>query len=289
MSNKITLKKTLEVYDYHMNKVGAHSTPGTANLKDVQSESSTRNLDIDMVGVKGLRYPMSLETKKGGNINTVATFSLFVHLPRDFRGTHMSRFVEILNEYHSSMSPRMLEGLVKRMVKKLSARSAFISMKFPYFLEKKAPITKKRGQMDYNCVFTGLIDAEGYEGTLKVEVPVTSCCPCSKEISLRGAHNQRVKVSVKVRLEEDIIWIEDLCRIVEDSASCELFSLLKREDEKYVTEKAYDSPMFVEDIVREVAHKMGERGLIPYKIDAESQESIHNHSAFAMIKKGVFR
>lgn len=255
-------------------------------LQDVQSTLDERKIRIDQVGVKGLRHPVVLRDKSSDSQATIAEFTLAVDLPHHFKGTHMSRFVEVLNAHGRELSaaevPRMLHELRKR----LHADTAHIKMTFPYFVEKSAPITGAKGLMDYTVTF----DATDTNGTLDfimhVDVPVTTLCPCSKTISDRGAHNQRGNVRVAIRTTGEMLWIEELIELVEASASCELYSLLKRLDEKFVTEKAYDNPVFVEDLVRNVAQRLNsDKRITWYRIEVENHESIHNHSAYAVIEK----
>ncbi len=258
-------------------------------MEDIQSGTPNRLIAIDQVGVKDIRYPVVLRIKNGGLLNTVANVSLYVHLPSGFKGTHMSRFVEILSEYHEYIDLRNMKNILDRMLEYLSAKKAFLSIEMPFFQEKAAPISGKVGMMDYDCVFSGYKDTfESSQITLTVKVPVTFVCPCSKAISDRGAHNQRGIVSVKVKTSPVMIWVEDIIELVESVCSCELFSVLKREDEKFVTETAYDNPLFVEDAAREVAHLLEKKLIEPYVVSVSTQESIHNHAAYAKISKGIF-
>ena len=220
---------------------------------DIQNQPDFRNIPIDKVGIKELKYPVKVRDKSKGFQSTVAKISMFVDLPHQLKGTHMSRFVEMLNQFRQQVSLESLTSILEDMKKTLGAESSHIEIAFPYFISKTAPVSGTAGLMDYSCTILGSSDKEkNRDLILKVAVPVTSVCPCSKEISEYGAHNQRGQVLVSVRFKK-FIWIEDIVNIVEKSASCELYSVLKREDEKYVTERAYDKPMFVEDIVREVA------------------------------------
>jgi GTP cyclohydrolase I len=258
-------------------------------MEDIQTSVPNHPIAIDQVGVKDIRYPVILRTKNGGTLNTVARVSLYVHLPSGFKGTHMSRFVEILSEYHEHIDPRNMKDILERMLDRLSAKKAFIRIEAPFFQEKPAPVSGKVGMMDYECIFAGYRDSfESSQTTLEVEVPVTFVCPCSKAISDRGAHNQRGTVSVKIKTSPVMIWVEDIIELVESASSCDLFSVLKREDEKFVTERAYDNPMFVEDAAREVAHQLSLKTIEPYVVSVSTQESIHNHAAYARISKGMF-
>lgn len=254
-------------------------------LKDTQNEPDFRKLAIDRVGVKNLRFPVEVREKAGGTQSTVATVSLAVDLPHHYKGTHMSRFVEVLNLHGPVLDVRSLPQIPRELMTRLDAQRAHIEFRFPFFLSKAAPVTGAQGLMDYDVIF----EIDSKEGSqdfiLTVCVPVTTLCPCSKAISDRGAHNQRGQVTFSVRFKEPV-WIEDLIRLVEKCASCELYSLLKRPDEKAVTEKAFDRPVFVEDLVRNVAALSNEQDNITwYKVEAENFESIHNHNAYAVIEK----
>ena len=253
-------------------------------LKDTQAEPDYREIDIDKVGVKDIRYPIVVLDKKNKTQHTVASINLYVNLPRQFKGTHMSRFVEILNEHRREISNKNFEEILKAMKEKFGASTAHLEVEFPYFLEKAAPVSKAVGLMEYTCRYSGSLVSE-MDLILEIAVPVTTLCPCSKEISERGAHNQRGIVKVAVRLGE-FVWIEDIIETVEGSASSPVYSLLKRPDEKYLTELAYDNPMFVEDIVREVSINLDKiSGVKWVRIEAENWESIHNHSAYAFIER----
>ena len=250
---------------------------------DIQNHTDHRNIDIDRVGVKGIRYPITVLDKSQGEQSTVAEINMFVNLPRHYKGTHMSRFVEILNENNRMISLHSLSRILEEMKRRLNAQSAHIEISFPYFIKKSAPVSGVEGLMEYRCKFIGSL-SNRLDLILILFVPVTTLCPCSKEISDFGAHNQRGEVRLKVRFKK-FIWIEDLIRLVEESASSEIYSILKREDEKYVTEKAYQNPMFVEDIVREIAKKLNmDSNIIWYDVESENFESIHNHSAYAFIR-----
>jgi len=254
-------------------------------IADVQSTPDTRHIAIDRVGIKAIRHPVKVANKDGGVQHTVAVFNMYVDLPHNFKGTHMSRFVEILNSHEREISVESFESILWAMVKKLESESGHIEMTFPYFINKSAPVSGVRSLLDYEVTFIGEIKKGHYEFTMKVVVPVTSLCPCSKKISDYGAHNQRSHISISVRTNS-FVWIEDMVRIAEDHASCELYGLLKRPDEKYVTEKAYDNPKFVEDLVRDVAAALNRDSRIDaYVVESENFESIHNHSAYALIER----
>ena len=256
-------------------------------IPDVQSSPDTRHLAIDRVGVKAIRHPAKIQERSGGTQNTVAHFNMYVGLPHHFKGTHMSRFVAILSAHEREISPDTFRLMLREMVKKLEAESGHIEMTFPYFVSKKAPVSGVTSLMDYEVTFVGEI-VDGRESfTLKVLVPVTSLCPCSKEISERGAHNQRSHVTIAARINA-FVWIEELIDIAENEASCQLYGLLKRPDEKFVTENAYDNPKFVEDMVRDIAARLNaDKRVDAYVVESENFESIHNHSAYAMIAKGM--
>lgn len=253
-------------------------------MQDKQSERDQRGVKIDKVGVRGLRHPIVVRDLANKTQNTVATISMSVDLPHHFKGTHMSRFVEILNEHGRIIHVENIPDIVQAMRKRLDAENAHLEIQFPYFIRKKAPATKSPGMMDYVATFIANTQKREIDFVLGVEVPVTTLCPCSKAISMRGAHNQRGVVQVQTRSSRTI-WIEELISKVEKSASSELFSLLKRADEKHVTELAYDNPVFVEDLVRNVAVQMKKDPRVKwYRIEAENFESIHNHNAFAVVE-----
>ncbi len=258
----------------------------TAIIEDVQNTPDVRHLAIDKVGIKSIRHPVKVKDKTGGVQHTVAMFNMYVHLPHNFKGTHMSRFVEILNMNEREISIENFESILREMVKRLEANSGHIEMTFPYFISKAAPISGVKSLLDYEVTFIGEIKDGEYSITVKVLVPVTSLCPCSKKISDYGAHNQRSHVTITARIN-DFIWVEELIRIVETQASSELYGLLKRPDEKFVTEHAYDNPKFVEDMVRDVATMMAiDPRILAYSVECENFESIHNHSAYAVIHGG---
>jgi GTP cyclohydrolase IB len=254
-------------------------------IPDVQSSADTRKIAIDRVGIKDIRHPVRIKERAGEIQHTIANFNMYVGLPQHFKGTHMSRFVEILNSHERELTAESFQVMLGEMVKKLEAESGHVEMSFPYFVNKAAPVSGVKSLMDYEVTFIGEIRDGKTFFDLKVLVPVTSLCPCSKKISERGAHNQRSHVTIKARLN-DFVWIEDLIDVVEAEASCELYGLLKRPDEKYVTERAYDNPKFVEDMVRDVAAALNADPRIDaYVVESENFESIHNHSAYAMIEK----
>ncbi len=261
------------------------NTPVQNFIPDVQSSADTRHLAIDRVGIKGIRHPVKVKDKSVGVQHTIATFNMYVHLPHNFKGTHMSRFVEILNHHEREISVESFESILSEMVTRLEAKSGYLEMNFPYFVNKTAPVSGVQSLLDYDVTLIGETINGKPRITMKVLVPVTSLCPCSKKISDRGAHNQRSHVTLSIRTNE-FVWIEDVIRIAEEQASCELYGLLKRPDEKFVTERAYDNPKFVEDMVRDVATVLdADQRIDAYVVESENFESIHNHSAYALIER----
>ena len=254
-------------------------------MKDVQNQLDDRKIAIDKVGVKNIRYPITVLDRKNGTQRTVASINMYVNLPHQYKGTHMSRFIEVLSEHRENINLRAIADILEAMKQRLNAESAHIEVEFPYFLEKAAPVSGANSLMEYNVAFRGSLNGGGLDLVVEIGVPVTTLCPCSQEISDDGAHNQRGLVRLAVRFKR-FIWIEDLIRLAEESASSEVYSLLKREDEKYVTEKAYANPVFVEDIVREVSRKLDDdSNIVWFAVDSENFESIHNHSAYAYIER----
>jgi GTP cyclohydrolase I len=262
------------------------NTPAVKPLTDKQNEPDARGLRIDKVGVRGLRIPLQVRDKSRDLQNTVAKVGMFVDLPKEFKGTHMSRFVEVLNSHGSMVHVENIPDMLRAMQAKLHAQSAHLEMEFPFFLVKKAPVSGKEGVLDYNVRFDAAMHGQNLDFLLTVRATVTTLCPCSKAISKYGAHNQRGEVTVQIRSEK-IVWIEDVIALVEASGSSEMYSLLKREDEKAVTERAYENPVFVEDLVRNVALRLNAHPDVAwYRVEAENYESIHNHNAYACIEKG---
>lgn len=256
-----------------------------ASLKDTQNEADDRRIPIDRVGVRGLRFPLKISDRDQQTQHTIAVVSLAVDLPHQYKGTHMSRFVEVLHAQGSEVTVHAIAGMPKELLKRLNAEKAHVEFRFPYFRAKKAPVSQSIGLLDYGVIFEVNAEAESVDFVVTVEVPVTTLCPCSKAISTRGAHNQRGTVTLSVRFTHPI-WIEDLIEMVESSASSALYSVLKRTDEKFVTEAAYDNPVFVEDLVRNVAVKANDHPeIIWYRVEAENYESIHNHNAWAVIER----
>jgi len=254
-------------------------------MADVQSMKDDRCIPIQKVGVKGIRYPITLLDKADKVQHTTAVVNLYADLPHDFKGTHMSRFIEVFEEYRSDLSMPNVLRMLRKIRKELEADTAYTDIHFPYFIKKRAPVSGQESIMAYDCSYEASCSPRGHRFIAGVTVPVQTVCPCSKAISDAGAHNQRGLVTLRVSLGP-FFWFEDLIRIVEESGSSEIFTLLKREDEKFVTERAYSQPRFVEDVVREVYRKVDTIGLFPwFSVEAENFESIHNHSAYAYVEK----
>jgi GTP cyclohydrolase IB len=255
------------------------------SIADVQGSADSRRIAIDKVGIKDIRHPVRVRDRSDGEQHTVATFNMYVYLPHNFKGTHMSRFVEILNSHEKEISVSSFKEMLREMAERLESEAGHIEMRFPYFVNKRAPISGVQSLLDYDVTFIGEVRDGKPEMSIKVVVPVTSLCPCSKEISDYGAHNQRSHVTVQVR-NRGFIWVEEIIDLVEQEASSELYGLLKRPDEKYVTERAYNNPKFVEDMVRDVALRLNEDERVgAYVVESENFESIHNHSAYALIER----
>ncbi|MBN1378487.1 MAG: GTP cyclohydrolase I FolE2 [Gammaproteobacteria bacterium] len=266
------------------NKVTQLVDNTSENIPDVQGSADSRHLAINRVGIKDIQHPVVVKDRSDGIQHTIARFNMYVQLPQHFKGTHMSRFVHILNNHDREISIRSFKRILREMLVSLEAKVGVIEMSFPYFVNKAAPISGVKSLMDYEVALIGEIKGKDIETEIKVVVPVTSLCPCSKKISDYGAHNQRSHVTITALIKE-FVWIEELIEIVEKNASCELYGLLKRPDEKYVTEKAYNNPKFVEDMVRDIAGQLNQDPRIRrYKVESENFESIHNHSAYAMIE-----
>lgn len=254
-------------------------------IEDVHNSQDTRLIDIDRVGIKAIRHPLLFRNRDGSAQHTIAIFDMYVNLPHDQKGTHMSRFVELLNDELTELDTHTFEEMIAKMTRRLEAQRGFIEASFPFFVRKKAPITSVPSLLDYQITLTGSWEESHSTLWIKVVVPVTSLCPCSKKISDYGAHNQRSHVTLSVRTRTPV-WVEELIDLVEREASCEIFGLLKRADEKYVTERAYNNPKFVEDIVRDIANDLNQdERIVYYRVETENFESIHNHSAYAAIEK----
>ncbi|HGJ67275.1 TPA: GTP cyclohydrolase I FolE2 [bacterium] len=255
-------------------------------MNDVQKESAIHEIDIDKVGVKGVRYPIVVLDRENKTQSTVATINMYVDLPLSFRGTHMSRFIEILDRHRGRMTFHNISPILAEMKEKLDAKSAHLEIAFPYFIEKSAPVSGQKSLMVYDCKFIAS-QSETDEFIVEINVPVMSLCPCSKEISDRGAHNQRSIITVKFRTS-GFVWIEDIIKLIEDSASSDVYALLKREDEKFITEEAFDNPRFAEDMVRQIAVELEKIHQIEwFLVETENYESIHNHNAYASISRTI--
>lgn len=253
-------------------------------MKDVQSEKDFRNVSLKKVGINGLKWPIVVKEKSGGVQSTISQMALSVDLPADIRGTHMSRFVELVNDL-KEITPKEIEKALDKLKEKLSAKTAHLKIDFDYFIKKPSPVTDIISPYDVKCSFDAE-KGEDFRFIMEVSVPVSTLCPCSKEISEFGAHNQRAVVNISI-YSKKLVWIEDLVKVAEDSASSPVFSLLKRKDEKFVTERAYLNPRFVEDVVREAAIRLDDmKEILWYRVYVESMESIHNHNAFACTEKG---
>ncbi len=260
-------------------------------LPDIQRSRDTRGIDIDEVGVSNIRYPISFPLRDGGTFHTVATLSMRVSLPHYEKGTHMSRFMIALEDKVKDLRPGNVDAVLRHLLELLEAENAYLDMTFPIFLSRPAPVTGIAGLLDFDCVFRGVMTRDGaYDKEVGVKVNAASLCPCSKKISSYGAHNQRSLITIKIRETEEFVWFEDLIDIAERNASCQLYPILKREDEKHVTERAYENPKFVEDIVRDVAVDLGEMlkvGRIKwFFVSSQNYESIHNHDAYAHVERG---
>lgn len=253
-------------------------------MKDIQNLKDERNVDIQKVGIKHLELPLIIQRKNNSNQVVCAKAKVNVSLPKAYKGTHMSRFVEVLTEWRNkNLLGVDIKGCLEEIIHRLDAKSGELEFTFKYFIDKKSPVTNLSSPMSFDCLFKGQINESGYKFILGVEVPVTTLCPCSKEISDNGAHNQRAFIRIRISYDEDKhIWIEDLINMVESCASCPVYPLLKREDEKFVTEKAYANPKFVEDVLRDVVVKLRQDEIInEFEVECEAFESIHNHSAWA--------
>jgi GTP cyclohydrolase I len=255
-------------------------------MRDLQNEKDFRNVPLNRVGIKNLHYPVEVLDQKAGRQKTVANISMFVDLPGNLRGTHLSRFVELVHKHKDEIGVSNLAAILEDTKKAFGSREAYLELAFPYFIEKQAPVSGERGLLEYRSFFAAYL-SDVYRGTVGVSVPVTTLCPCSKEISSAGAHNQRSLVGLWVEASH-FVWFEDLISLVEEKASSDLYSLLKREDEKFVTEKAYANPRFVEDLVREVTLELeGDGEISGFRVEVESLESIHNHNAYALVERGA--
>lgn len=262
-------------------------------MQDVQNSYDDRKIPIQKVGIRQLQYPITVLDRQNRSQHTTASVHMYVDLPHHFKGTHMSRFVEILNEHHGRISLVEISDILDAMLDKFECETAHLELRFPYFIEKTATVSGEKSLMNYDCAFiassTSGPNANTLDLVVEAGVPVTMVCPCSKEISDRGAHNQRSTITIRVRMHHrEFVWLEELIEIAEGSASSPVFSLLKREDEKDLTEKAYDAPRFAEDAVRAVAGRLeADTRILWYQVESENQESIHNHNAYALVESGT--
>ncbi|MGM0404436.1 MAG: GTP cyclohydrolase FolE2 [Thermodesulfobacteriota bacterium] len=255
-------------------------------MKDVQSLPDHRNMAINKVGIKNLRYPVTVLDRDKGKQHTVAYINMYVDLPHECKGTHMSRFVELLHLFRPELSLKTFSDILTQMKSHLDAKSAHIEVTFPFFIEKQAPVSRCAGLMDYTCRLVGSVNSSKLDLVSEVSVPISSVCPCSREISVSGAHNQRGMVHLRTRFKR-FIWMEDMIELVERAASCDVYSVLKRADEKYVTERGFSNPKFVEDIVRDIAVSLkADKNITWFDVSVENFESIHNHNAYAYITSG---
>ncbi|MFA4912103.1 MAG: GTP cyclohydrolase FolE2 [Burkholderiaceae bacterium] len=254
-------------------------------MPDVQSTTDTRHIPIQRVGIRGVRHPMMVQASDGSVQPTIGNWTLTVALPAEEKGTHMSRFIALMEQYRSTaLTPALFRRMATEMLPLLHAERGDITVSFPYFINKSAPVSGVQSLMDYEIQWIARAQGDAVEFELVAQVPVTSLCPCSKAISEYGAHNQRSHVTVSAVLDGEVD-LDHIIRIVESEASCELWGLLKRPDEKFVTERAYENPKFVEDLVRDVAARIGaQSGIVRYRVEAENFESIHNHSAYAVVE-----
>jgi len=265
-------------------KATTERNPHSAHIEDVQGRADPRNVAINKVGICDIRHPVSIGQRVGGHQSTVATFGMYVNLPHHFKGTHMSRFVQILNAHEHQITVDSFKCMLGEMTERLEADNGHIEMAFPYFIDKYAPVSGEKGVMDYEVAFIGDQHADKISLQVQVKVPVTTLCPCSKDISEYGAHNQRSLITITVRGDK-FFWLEELIDIAESEGSSELYGILKRADEKAVTERAYENPKFVEDVVRDIATRLNaDERFRYYVVESENFESIHNHSAYAMIE-----
>jgi GTP cyclohydrolase I len=264
---------------------GTRRQPGPLKLDDKQSERDHRELRIDKVGVRGLRFPIQVRDKTRAVQNTVATLGMFVDLPKEFKGTHMSRFVEVLNAHGRVIHVKNITDILASLQQRLNSATSHLEIEFPYFMSKRSPVSRLESLMDYEARFDAAACGADIDFVLTVRAHVTTLCPCSKAIAKYGAHNQRGLVTVALRFRKPV-WIEDVIAMIEASASSELYALLKRQDEKAVTERAYENPVFVEDLVRNVALRLNAHRLVTwYRVEAENFESIHNHNAYACLER----
>lgn len=260
------------------------ATKGAVVMPDMQNTRDERNIAIDRVGVRGITYPIRVLDRENVVQHSIGNFTLTVDLPHHFKGTHMSRFLEVLNEHKGEVSVNSIQRILEDLRTKLHAERSHLDVDFTYFINKAAPVSGKSGMMGYKCRFEAVGGPES-DFVMQIIIPVTTLCPCSKEISQYGAHNQRGYVTVRLRTEGHL-WIEEVIEMIEKRASAPLYPLLKRPDEKYVTELAYENPRFVEDMVREVALAFDAESRVKwYSVEVENHESIHDHNAYAYLER----
>lgn len=261
-------------------------------MKDIQNKRDSRRISIHKVGINGLRYPVTVLDRADRSQQTIANINMYVDLPHGFKGTHMSRFLEIINTCGGRISINGIKPILEVMKERFDCKSAHLEMRFPYFMRKAAPVSGAKSLLDFDCAFLASLERKGrrdiFDLIVEVKVPVTTLCPCSRAISKHGAHNQRSLITIRVRTCK-LVWFEELIEMGESAASAPLYSLLKRADEKYITEQAFDNPRFVEDVVRNVAVKLKkDRRVTWFSAESENQESIHNHNAYAMVTGGTY-
>ena len=259
--------------------------PTRQPLEDLQNQLDDRSLPIDKVGIKGLEMPIQVQDRAKNLMHTVGTFDLFVDLDASLKGTHMSRFVEALHEHEDPYDVESLRPFLETLRNRLHSTAAYLTLQFPFFLEKKAPVTLRSSLMNYQVTLNASLSENEYRLRQRIKIPLKTLCPCSKSIAKYGAHNQRGVVTVQVETRRTV-WVQDLIQMVESSGSSQLYALLKRPDEKHVTEEAYENPVFVEDLVRNVVtHLQNDERIVWYQVEAENFESIHNHNAYALIRQ----
>ena len=259
--------------------------PNRQPLEDLQNQLDDRSLPIDKVGIKGLEMPIQVQDRAKNVMHTVGTFDLFVDLDASLKGTHMSRFVEALHEHEDPYDVESLRPFLETLRNRLHSTAAYLTLQFPFFLEKKAPVTLRSSLMNYQVTLNASLSENEYRLRQRIKIPLKTLCPCSKSIAKYGAHNQRGVVTVQVETRRTV-WVQDLIQMVESSGSSQLYALLKRPDEKHVTEEAYENPVFVEDLVRNVVtHLQNDERIVWYQVEAENFESIHNHNAYALIRQ----
>lgn len=280
------MKDVQDSRSIHVDQAGGHDVSHSGDMKDVQKEQDSRNIQIDRVGVRDVSYPIIALDPDNKTQSTIAKVSMSVMLPREFRGTHMSRFIETLEEYHGRVSPSNLEAITRRLCEKLQASESSVSFEFPYYFRKKAPVSKIESFSKCDVTLQANYEAgRNFDMITGVSLNVQTLCPCSKEISLYGAHNQRALVELKVRCK-CLVWIEEMISMIEASSSAPLYTILKREDEKFITELSYERPRFVEDVIRELALRLNDdERILWYSASVTSRESIHDHDAFAGIER----